>query len=364
MLKLAGQLKYDFNGQGYDFAKGAAFTRRDEYRQPDSIAGFAYNMLFAALHAERPAYFEECEKALRVYSGFEHNPWYEIPNGSAGLMAACWLNAHGSSYDVRKLAGWVFDHDSGPLQTGRWGGEEINGLMMGWRGLTRADAVSSAYSMETLMPLQFLLPAVKYCPALAEPVAKYTLNVLSCFQLFFASGKNPIYETKPELSSAVPYEKLERERDGHTPAACGDFWEHRSIYGAGYLFWMEALARRTSDPYIFALDLSLSDWLAESSYPVFLLRNPHSEERTVSFTPAGIWRKKYPGLFPDNAVVWDIAGHVSLPQGGGEIHVSVGAGETKMIAVIPPDKNINKKNGMLLAGNTELASCDASNLKG
>jgi hypothetical protein len=44
---MAQQLRYDFNSQGYDFAKGVAFTNRNIYRQPDAVGGYAYVMLLA-----------------------------------------------------------------------------------------------------------------------------------------------------------------------------------------------------------------------------------------------------------------------------------------------------------------------------
>jgi len=44
---MAQQLHYDFNSQGYDFAKGAAFTNQDIYRQPDAVGGYSYVMLLA-----------------------------------------------------------------------------------------------------------------------------------------------------------------------------------------------------------------------------------------------------------------------------------------------------------------------------
>ena len=80
-------------------------------------------MLFAARKANRPQYLSESVEALKRYQAFKENPWYEIPNGSEGLMAAAWLNAHGHTLDVKKIAGWVFDYEKGPMQTGKWGDE-------------------------------------------------------------------------------------------------------------------------------------------------------------------------------------------------------------------------------------------------
>ena len=99
----------------------------------------------------------------------------------------------------------------------------MTGLMMGWRGETRELAMSSAYSMETLMPVQFLLPTVRYCPALAEAAAKFVRCVLSNFQLFYADGSKPLFETQPDLTHDIPYEKLVSEMNGHTPACLRRF---------------------------------------------------------------------------------------------------------------------------------------------
>lgn len=351
LVRLARELRYDFNGQGYDFAQGEPFTRLDIYRQPDSIAGYAYNMLYASVWesdaALRAEYREEARQAVERYHTFPQNPWYEIPNGSAGLMAAAWLNAHGSPADVRKAAAWLFDHEQGPMQTGFWGGEQVDGLMMGWRGDDRESALNSAYSMESLMPLQFLLPAVRYCPQLAGAAAVYLLQLLSSFQLFYALGTKPLFETKPELDPSVPYERLDHVREGHSPAACGDFFGHRSVYGAGYLCWVEALARPTDSPWIFAFDLSLSDWLATEKYPVYLLRNPEQESRLVTFSLPEIWLKLCPALA--DHVLWDL--EALTPLSG---PVELLPGQLRFLAALPKGETPERNGTLVTCGNAEL----------
>ncbi len=353
LLGLAQGLGYDFNQQGYCFDQGQPFTRKDIYRQPDSIAGFAYAMLFAAVRTGRSAYVQECASAVGKYLAFAENPWYEIPNGSAGLYAAAWLRAHGFPTDVEKAADWLFDHEVGGLQTGKWGDEEINGLMMGWRGDDRPFALANAYSMETLMPLQFVLPAVRYEPGLAATVAKYALHALTNFQLFYGQGTRKLAETKPELSLAIPYEKLIPGEDGGQPTACGDFHGHRSVYGAGYLFWAQVLATRTNEPSIPALDLTVTDWLLEKACPVYLLHNPLTQPAQVTFAPAPIWRKKSPRLFaPDGYVLWNLATRQPLgPQG---TFVALDADETALIALLPASISIEARDGLLMAEDVPL----------
>jgi hypothetical protein len=359
MFRMAREVRLDFNGQGFNFDEGRSFTDRDAFRQPDSAAGYAYAMLFAARNAGKPSYLDESRRAMERYESFPSNPWYEIPNVSAGVLAACWLNAHGFETDVEKVAGYAFDHEEGPLQTGFWGTEAVDGLMMGWRGETRRSALDSAYSMETLMPMQLLLPSVRYCPRLADSVAKYLLNALTSFRLFYARGREPLYETRPDLNAAVPYEKLERERDGHTPAACGDFWGHRSVYGAGYLAWAAALAVRTNDRNIPAFDLSLTDWLAQGAYPVYLLRNPCGRTAEVRFSPGPAWRKKVPALYQDGrlcADVWDLKKQKKICGRAEEAAATLCGGETAILAVLPAGLEPDAGGSMVLAGGTELCA--------
>ena len=357
MVQMAKQLEYDFNSQGYDFSTNQPFTIKEIYRQPDSIAGYAYNMLFAALKAGRKEYLEQSVLAMRQYQAFPRNPWYEIPNGSAGLMAAVWLNTHEYPMDIPKIAGWLFDTEEGPFQAGTWGEECVDGLMMGWRGGTRREASDSAYSMESLMPLQFILPAVRYEPRLAKPVAKYVLNALSSFQLFYARGRNKLYETKPDLSPSIPYERIMKELDGYVPAACGDFWGHRSVYGAGYLCWMEAIAQRTQDRNIIALDLSLTDWLAEESLPVYLLRNPYSYPVAVQFSPAAIWQKKCPELLWEgryNLDIYRLEDQNLIAQGTSEIALTLEPDEVTLLAAVPSGSQVYKTKGFLKCRKAEL----------
>ena len=355
LVQMARVLDYDFNHQSFRFDVMEPRTRKPQYRQPDSPGGYAWTMLFAALHGNRPQYMEESLRALERYQALPENPWYEIPNGSAALLAAAWHDAHGHPTAVQRVAGWVFDHEHGPLQVGRWGGEEVDGLMMGWRGDTREDALSSAYSMETLMPLQMVLPAVRYCPRLADAVGKYVRCVLSNFQLFYARGSRPLYETRPELDAAIPYERLVRELEGHSPAATGDFFGQRSVYGSGYLMWLEALARFTGDPEIFALDLSLTDWLAERRLPVFLLRNPCGEPRTVAFTPAPVWQRLRPELYRDGVL------HAaacfrdgSAAPAEGQVSCLVPAHGYVLAALLPEGTVPQTQNGMAVADGAEL----------
>ncbi|MGN0314833.1 MAG: hypothetical protein ACI4EG_08600 [Fusicatenibacter sp.] len=333
MRRIAKAINYDFNAQGFDFCKNRSFTNREIYRQPDSLAGYAYQMLYAHQVLKEPGFLEESIKAIKKYQEFSVNPWYEIPNGSAGLYAAAWLNAHGYSNDVEKTALWVFDSEGGPLQRGFWGKECVNGLMMGWRGESRKDAEDSAYSMESLMPIQLLLPSLRYAPSLAPMVSDWVRHVLSSFQLFYGRGKMKLDETRPGEFTAIPYERLQRIEGKEEPIACGDYDGHRSVYGAGYLMWLETLVRMTDREWIFALDVSITDWMCDRSCPVYMIQNPQETAQTVTFTPADLWKKRRADLFEETFHVWDVNSAQYIGEFRNRITVTVLPGEIKTIVI-------------------------------
>ncbi|MDP4146936.1 MAG: hypothetical protein Q8936_21095, partial [Bacillota bacterium] len=88
LIDLAHMINYDFNDQGYNFDENIPFTVRDEFRQPDAIAGYAYLMVFAYEFYKDARYLEEAKNALEIYQSFDENPWYEIPSGAMACLAA------------------------------------------------------------------------------------------------------------------------------------------------------------------------------------------------------------------------------------------------------------------------------------
>ena len=224
---------------------------------------------------------------------------------------------------------------------------------MGWRGDYREYATSAAYSMETLMPIQFLLPSIKYVPLLANSIGKYALHTLVNFQLFFAKGSKRIYETRPDFGHAVPYEKLEKEKDGNSPCACGDYLGHRSVYGGGYVLWMDAILRRTELDYVLALDLSITDWLSKKSLPTFLIYNPYNKDVSISFDIACQWQDMCPELFCENTLynydIYSLDNHSYLGKKlTGKVRLEIFKKSSRIIALIPANAEI-KKNGWLFA---------------
>lgn len=275
LIVLARRIEYDFNHQGYNFTAEAPWTERNIFRQPDAIGGYAYLMLLAHRMVGGEEYLAEARTALRRYLALPANPWYEVPDGSMAALAAAWLAAQGEDYDTSKALAWLLDPDAA-LALGEWGGQEVNGLMRGWRFSER----NSVYSMESLMVLPFILPVARYAPQFALEIGRYALHVAANARLFFSEHMAGC-ESRPDLTSAVAYERLLARHDGCAPYATGDFQGHKSIYGGAYALWWDALAKPTADPYILQLDLAATDFLADTPEPAYLYYNPWPDRRTV-----------------------------------------------------------------------------------
>ena len=279
---MAHQLHYDFNSQGYDFAKAAAFTNQDIYRQADTVGGYSYVMLLAWKLTGKEAFLAEAKIAIDRYLDFAANPWYEVPSGAMAVLAAARLEAMGYPTNAEKALRFVLDAKVGLMATGRWGGREVNGLMAGFR----TEPSGQTYSMESMVTLPYLLPSVRFRPELAGEVARLALNVSANMRLFYPEYLPHENQSRPDLPSMFPYERLSREEKGHSPYATGDFAGHRSIYGGAYVMWLDKMILPQGDPWLLRWDLGKTDFMEPDLPPAFLYYNPWPEEKRVTVVMA------------------------------------------------------------------------------
>src|ERR1035441_3929121 len=198
---MAQQIHYDFNSQGYDFAKAVAFTNHDIYRQPDAVGGYSYVMLMAWKLTGKEFCLEEAKIGIDRYMDFAANPWYEVPSGAMAAMSAARLEAMGYPTNAKKALGFVLDSKVGLMAAGQWGGREVNGLMAGFR----TELPDQAYSMESMVVLPYLLPAVRFCPELAGEVARHALHVSANLRWFYPEYLPHENQSRPDLPPMFPY---------------------------------------------------------------------------------------------------------------------------------------------------------------
>lgn len=313
---MAQQMHYDFNSQGYDFAKGAVFTNQDIYRQPDAVGGYSYVMLLAWKLTGKDFCLAEAKTGIDSYLDFAANPWYEVPSGAMAALAAARLEAMGYKTNAGKALGFVLDSQAGPMATGRWGGHEVNGLMAGFR----TEPAGQVYSMESMVVLPYLVPAVRFRPEWGAEVARQALNVTANLRWFYPQYLPRENQSRPDLPAMIPYERLSREEKGHSPYATGDFAGHRSIYGGAYVLWLDKMIQPQGDPWLLRWDLSKTNFLDRELPPAYLYYNPGPGDKRVTVETA-----------QGTSRVYDLSHDRPLPARGGTLELTLGPGEARVI---------------------------------
>lgn len=323
--KLAHDVDYNFNDQGYDFAAAQPFTRLDAFRQPDTLGGYAYVMHMGFKLLGDDSYRQEASKALMMYQASPTNPWYEIPSGAMAVMSASMLKLEDDAIDLDRILAFCFDTENGCLHHTTWGDKEVQGLMCGWRGHTREEAVNRAYSLESMVPIAFLAPLAKYHEKFASLLGRYLVHVLANLRWFFSEYLAETEQSRTDLTETIPYESIRHNEQGCALFGCGDFHGHKSIYGGALTLWLGAMISLTDDPTLLIVDLNKTDFLGDTSYPTFLCFNPYDEAREVTLSiPAGTWD------------VYDRYAHRSLAkQTNHFVTLSIPA-ETPMVIVLTP----------------------------
>jgi hypothetical protein len=252
------------------------------------------------------------------YLDFAANPWYEIPSGAMAAMAAAELETMGHPVNSKKAFDFVFDSKASLMATGRWGGCEVNGLMAGFR----TEPAGQVYSMESMVVLPYLLPAVRYHPELAEQVARHALNVTANLRWFYPEYLPRESQSRPDSAPMIPYERLSREEKGHTPYATGDFAGHRSIYGGAYVMWLDKMIQPQGDPWLLRWDLAKTNFLDHDLPPAFLYYNPGpARKRVVIGTADGVGR------------VHDLTHNRPLLPHGGSVELMLDPGKARVIEI-------------------------------
>jgi hypothetical protein len=248
-------------------------------------------------------------------------------------LAAARLSVHERGIDFRKVLGFAMSTGGHPMQTGEWGGHEVNGLMAGFS----TEPEGEAYSMESLMPLTYLLPALRYRPEYATEIGQYLLNTAANMRLFYSDCIPRENQSRPDLTSAVPYERLTKTLDGHSPYASGDYDSNRSIYGGAYtLIWGEVV-KPTEEEFILQMSLSHTDFLCDKAYPTYLYYNPHEQPKQVTLRLEG-------GTYD----LYDLKQHKSFTEGQtGSVSISVPPGDSMVLVLTPAGAKRKREKGVL-----------------
>lgn len=288
----------DFNYTGFNFVTREPY-RNGIWTEPDCAAGIAVLMYYGYEITGEEKYLTAATNLMDYIDSFFGSPLYEVLMYYAPVLMARLNALHGTSYSLDRALSKVFDGNSIPRGgwgciNGKWGDYEMNGLF----GST-TDGGGYAFSMNTFAAGGAIAPMVRYDPRYARDVGKWILHLSSNARYFFANQTPAEHQAQiPEVPSkqitdAVPFEGIRKQRDGKVPWFGGDptvyGWAETnlSLYSGAHIGVLGVLTEETDVEGILKIDLLSTEMTKILAYPTFLIYNPYSTSQQITYRVAG-----------------------------------------------------------------------------
>lgn len=271
-------------------------------KQEDVAAGHAYVLHAAYQKFQEPKYLKGAKSSLEALLSQENNKNYEILMPFGAYVAARLNAEEGTNYDFSKILEWTFNGDpvcreGWGVLVDNWNGYDVSGLM----GSTVHNG-GFAFLMNTIDTMWPLVPMVRYDQRYADAIGKWMLNATNALKFFYPYEIPDHHQTIPDqkhhTKGVIAYEGLikkahiEKYKEIKAPVAIGDgpHWvkgnpdvSQFSVYGSGHIGIAGSIIGVTDVPEILKLDCLATDFYRGDAFPTYLLYNPHSEDKLVTY---------------------------------------------------------------------------------
>ncbi len=305
VYKLGGQL-FPWQAPNMNYRAFNLITEQpnaDGVKEPEAAGAIAWILYQAYKETGDLKYRRGAELSLDFLQGWTDNPSYEIQL-PYGILASARLNAEeGTNYDIDKFMNWTFSDGKNTLRkwgviAGKWNGYDMSGLI----GEAKDDGDDYAFLMNGYQHAAALVPVAKYDKRYAKVIGKWMLNLANASRYFYINGLPEANQEGASLAWAkendpnacIPFEAIKQNWEGKKPFAMGDAvkggWSktNLSLYSGSSVGYLGALVETTNVEGILQLDLNITDFRGENTYPNYLYYNPNSAEETVNITlPSG-----------------------------------------------------------------------------
>lgn len=356
-LKADSILGDNYSHSYFDFKEMTGKTNHI-VTQEDAAAGFAWLLYSAYQRFGDERYLDASRHALEVLLSQKESRFYEILMPFGAYIAARMNAEHGADYDVKKLLDWTFDGTATNrigwgVINGNWGGYDVHGIV----GSTVHNG-GYGFLMNTFDLAWPLVPLVRYEPQYSDAIGKWLLNAANASRLFYPydmpDSLQAIPGHKEVTKNLIAYEGLIKESTfdeykGTTPFAQGDGpnWVEGnppesmfSVYGSGHVGVFGSIIEKTDVEGILRLNCLATDlYRSGEAFPTFLYYNPYEEDRSVAVPLEG------------STDLYDvISKRIVAADVGGEAHVSIPGGSSRLLVHIPAGTELTVKDGRLMAG--------------
>ena len=330
--------------------------------QEDVAAGHAYVLYSAYQKFQDPKYLEGAKSSLEALLNQKESRFYEILMPFGAYVAARLNAEQGTNYDFSNILDWTFDGSSvcrkgwGVL-VDNWNGYDVSGIV----GSTVHNG-GFGFLMNTYDTMWPLVPMVRYDQRYANTIGKWMLNAANASRLFYPNEIPDDHQTIPEekvhTKGVLAYEGLIKsshyEEEGlyldlKAPVAIGDGMKWNkdnpkvsqfSVYGSGHVGIAGSIISRTNVENILQLDLLVTDFYKNESYPSYLYYNPNPEVKEVIISTGEQELKIYDAI--QRAF---IAKNVT-----GSFTFKISKENSSLLVFVPQDAKISEKDGKLYAG--------------
>lgn len=328
--------------------------------EPEAAGSIAWILYNAYLESNNDKYRIGTELALEFLNNWSSNPSYELQL-PYGVYTAARMNAElGTNYNIQKLVNWCFD--VGALRSwgsivGNWGGYDVSGL------IGEVSSNDYAFMMNTFQLAGALVPMVRYDDRFARAIGKWILNASNAARLFYPNYLPDDHQDSEEWAhiydphSYISHEAMRKTFNSISPYATGDAisgnWgaTNLALYGSSHAGIFGAIIDTTDVEGILKLDLLKTDYYRDTAYPSFLIYNPYTENKVISFNVGVSQHNIYEAV--SNAF---ISNNIS-----GQTSISIPANSALIAVVTPAGGNIttslNKRlyNGVVIDYNAGLS---------
>ena len=294
--------------------------------EPEAGGTIAWLLYSAYVQTGNAQYRVGAELAMESLFAYQNaadpNPSYELQLPYGAYIGARMNAELGTTYDMVKIVNWCFSDGSDNsrlwgVTVGNWGGYDCDGLI-GETGYGSGNGYP--FVMNTFEEAGALVPMVRYDPRFARAIGKWMLNASNAARLFYTNylpdgnqdGITWSHQYDPQ--SLIAHESMHQSSGSITPYATGDgnAPTNFALYGSSHAGIFGGIIDTTDVPMILRLDVLKTDYFHAAAFPTFLLFNPDSIQRSVSFD-AGTGQHDLYDAVSHSYILTKVTGVVALP---------------------------------------------------
>ena len=321
-------------------------------KEPEGAGAYAWILYNAWKKTGNKNYLEGAQWAMEFLNNWQTNPSYELQLPYATYTAAKMNAELGTTYDIEKMVNWSFNRGDirgwGTI-VGTWGGFDVSGLV----GEANDAGNDYAFQLNGVQQAAALVPMVRYDKRFARAIGKWVLNLANATRLYYPGflldnlQDAASWSNTNDPNHVIGYEALRQVLQGQSPVSTGDALKNGwagtnlALYGTSSIGYLGALMDETTVEKILKLDVTKTDFYRGANYPTYLLFNPNSTTKSVSFDAGTA-----------NSDIYEALSETFISKNvSGKIDLTIPANQAILVTITPANGKISYDRNKMLVNN-------------